>query len=45
MNEKILDIQIYNSVLEALQEASMDCSYSEMVYLLYREHFPAHRLL
>jgi hypothetical protein len=41
----VLDIQIYNNILNILQETNMNITYSEIVYLLYREHFPAHPLL
>lgn len=44
-NGKILDIQIYNSVFEKINELALPLSYAEILYEVYREHFPPNALM
>lgn len=45
LNNRVLDIQIYSQLFAKLNASEMPPSYPEMVYLIYREHFPPHALM
>ena len=38
-------MQIYNCLFEKLNEMSFPLSYAEVLYRLYRDHFPPHPLM
>lgn len=38
-------MQIYNQMHEKMMSAALPLSYSEIVYTIYREHFPPHVLM